>query len=378
LLQAQKMEAIGVLAGGIAHDFNNILTSMIGFAQMLQVYEELSPAAQAGLASIEREGQRAAHLIRQMLDFSRRSASAPQSLDLAPFLKELVKFLERAIPEHIRITLDLAPGEYPVHADPIQLQQVVTNLAVNARDAMPTGGELRLGLARFTLPPATLAPCPGMAPGEWVVLAVTDTGTGIPADVLPHLYEPFFTTKEVGQGTGLGLAQVYGIVQQHAGFIDVETAVGRGTTFRVYLPRHEGAGAPTTPTQTTPLPQGQGQTILLVEDEETVRQLGQRVLESLGYQVLTAPNGRAALAVYRSAARVDLLITDLVMPEMGGIELLRQLQAVDPALKVLALTGYMADGAISDLAGVAVQGVIQKPFDLATLAEIVHRVLAAG
>jgi len=370
--QQERLSALGQLTAGIAHDFNNILTGMIGLAQLWQAHPQLPETAREDLGRIAQEGQRAARLIRQMLDFSRRTTPATMPLDLGPFLKEVTRFLERTIPEHVRVSLTIQPGEYTVNADPISLQQALTNLAVNARDAMPAGGELSLHLSEFVLVPGAPPPVTGMSPGRWVVLAVADTGTGIPPEVRAHLFEPFFTTKPMGEGTGLGLSQVYGIIRQHAGYITVETGVGQGTTFRIYLPHYTWGKPRPTAEESRELPGGRGERILLVDDQEIVRHLGQAALESLGYQVLTAASGPEALALYQSAGGVDLVLTDLVMPGgLGGQQLIQALREIDPGLKALLTTGY----GMPEQHDTEIQGVIPKPFELAVLARTVRKVL---
>ena len=374
--QQERLAAVGQLAAGIAHDFNNILTSVIGLAQLAQMVEDVPPAAQADLGHIVQEGQRAAHLIRQVLDFSRKSVRTPLLLDLVPFLKEVTRFLQRTIPENTRIILEVVPGDYWVHADPAQIQQALTNLVVNARDAMPGGGELRVGLSTLSLQLGDQAPLPDLPPGEWVVLSVLDTGTGIPPEVVPHIFEPFFTTKEVGQGTGLGLAQVYGIVKQHDGYIDVASQVGKGTTFTIYLPVAREKEAVTPRVLAEEPPAGWGETILLVEDAPIVRGVIQTVLEQLGYRVLTAANGPEALAVYEQhGAEIALVLTDLIMPEMSGVALLHALQAHDPAVKVVVTTGYPLGEEYRQLEGQGIAGWIQKPPDRARLARVLRRAL---
>ena len=241
--QQDRLAATGRLAAGIAHDFNNMLTIMMGHAQLLEEDEDIPEWSKRSLRSIFTQGQRAAELIRQILDFSSRTVVQRQPVDLASFLKETMELLERVLPENIRLVTGSADGKYIVNANLTQLEQTVTNLVVNARDAMPDGGELRLELSQLRVEPDGLPPWPAMAPSKWVVLAVSDTGTGIPEEVMEHVFEPFFTTKEPGEGTGLGLAQVYGIVKQHGGYIDVESAEGKGTAFTVYLPGLAGAEA---------------------------------------------------------------------------------------------------------------------------------------
>ncbi len=370
-----RLAAVGQLAGGIAHDFNNFLTTIILYAQILRGKSHLPPDLVPGLETILDEARRAAQLVRQILDFSRRSPIETQPVDLKPFIEEVIDILRRTLPENIRLLLEIGAEEYVVNADSTRIQQVVMNLAVNARDAMPEGGELRIGLSRMEVRPGEEPPVAEMDAGEWVCLAVSDTGTGIPPDVMPHLFEPFFTTKPVGQGTGLGLAQVYGIVKQHEGRIGVETEAGRGTTFQIYLPAHE-AGEEEVSEETAAPPEGKGETILLVEDEEKVREAGRETLETLGYRVLAAANGREALEVYRSAAGVDLVVTDIVMPEMGGKELVRELKKTNPYLKAVAITGHAAEG-IQELRKEGILDIIQKPLDVNTLAQVIRRVLDA-
>ena len=372
--QQKRLAAVGQLAAGIAHDFNNILTTMIGFAELLEMRADMPKSAKADLARIVGQGQRAAHLIRQILDFSRKSMIQRQSLDLASFLKEAVKFLERTLPENIHIVLETVPSEVLVYADPTQIQQAVTNLAVNARDAMPNGGELRWRLSRFPLKADEQAPFPDMRPGEWIVLSVSDTGVGIPPEVLPRVFEPFFTTKGVGEGTGLGLAQVYGIVKQHEGYIDVQSREGKGTTVAIYLPSvaaEEEAREEKVPEKN---PRGYGETVLLVEDEAAVLKIGKAMLKHLGYRVLTATDGEEALEVYvEHKDQIALVLSDMVMPEMGGTELYRLLRARDPAVKMVVVTGYpLGEG---DALPHGIVDWINKPFSLEKLAQVVHRAL---
>ncbi len=265
-------------------------------------------------------------------------------------------------------------GPFTVQADPTRLRQAVVNIVLNARDAMPEGGEIRLGLSRLTVGPEKRPPLMGMGPGEWVCIEVADTGTGIPPEVLPHIFEPFFTTKPRGVGTGLGLAQVYGIVQQHGGHIGVETEVGKGTTFRVYLPAVAEEAPALGPTAEVPLPTGRGEMILLVEDHPALRAAGRKVLEQLGYRVLEAADGREALEVY-AAEQVDLVLTDVVMPGMGGAALVEALRQQNPDVKVIAFTGYGEDQEVDRVRRAGVSEVIRKPFEVERLAETIRRML---
>ncbi len=383
LRQQEQLAAVGQLAGGIAHDFNNLLTTIMLYAQMGMGRPDLPPDVARAFETILDESRKAAELVQQILDFSRHAMIKVRPLDLESFTGEVLAILRRAIPENIRLTLAMGTEEYVVNADPTRIQQVLMNLATNARDAMPEGGELRFELSRVDAIPAAVGTPPraGGAGGGWICLAVSDTGTGMTEEVRSHLFEPFFTTKEPGKGTGLGLAQVYGIVRQHEGYIGVETEVGKGTTFRIYLPASGPEGV-VGEEEVVALPQGQGETILLVEDNEGVREAAQEILEPLGYRVLTAENGREALEVYwvaqsgdRPQQGVDLVITDVVMPEMGGKMLIRKLREANPGLKGLAITGYIVEEDVQRLRKAGFLDVVRKPFDVDALARTVRRAL---
>jgi signal transduction histidine kinase len=374
--QQERLAAVGQLAAGIAHDFNNILTGIIGFADLLQKRPDVPESARMRLARIVEQGERGAHLVRQVLDFSRTAVSQLQPLDLVPFLKEVSKFLERTIPESARIEVEFEPGTYLVRADPSRIQQVLTNLAVNASDAMPEGGELTLRLSQFTRQPGELPPCLDMPAGDWVVLSVADTGTGIPPEALPHIFEPFFTTKEPGKGTGLGLAQVYGIVKQHDGYIRAESQEGVGTTIVIYLPALTVHRRPQREEVLEDLPEAYGETILLVEDEPVVLEVCQVMLEHLGYRVLTATNGQRALAVYTAHQHeIALVLMDMIMPVMGGVQLFHALRELQPAVKAVVMTGYPLEEKGRQLLAEGILAWIQKPLNPAQLAQTLRRVL---
>ncbi|RLG59502.1 MAG: hypothetical protein DRN95_01930 [Candidatus Hydrothermarchaeota archaeon] len=374
--QQDRLAAVGRLAAGIAHDFNNLLSVIIGYAQILEMREDIPESAKRELKTIERQGLRAVHLIRQILDFSRKSVIQRKPLDLVPFLKETVKFLKRTIPESIEIVLEMDPGKYIVNADPAQIQQMLANLAVNARDAMPEGGELGFQLSRLSLRPEDEAPFPDMQPGEWIVLSVWDTGVGIPPEILPRIFEPFFTTKEAGKGSGLGLAQVYGIVKQHDGFIGVESRVGEGTKFTIYLPFSGEAEGELEEEVPEEVPHGRGETILVVEDEPAVLFMIGEVLEGLGYRVLKVGSGREALRVYEQhREEIALVLTDLVMPEMGGMRLYQALRELNPEVKVVVMTGYSSEKEIKELLSQGIVTWVQKPIDITKLAKLMKEVL---
>ncbi len=377
--EQDRLAAVGQLAAGIAHDFNNILTGIIGYADIVLMQSDLDEHLRHDVQVIQQQGERAAQLIRQILDFGRVSIMQQQPFALDSFLKESTKLLQRTIPEHIHILLDIDPGEYIVHADSTQIQQVLTNLVVNARDAMPDGGELRIGLEHFELEPDAPRPFPEMPSGDWLHLSVTDTGTGIPEEVRTRIFEPFFTTKQRGQGTGLGLAQVYGIVTQHNGFIGFESKPGQGTTFSFYLPSLSHRVTPITEQKMRAVVQEQESLVLLVEDEDIVLNATQTMLRALGYRVLSATNGREALDVYRQHRDdIAVVISDIIMPEMGGRELHQALKQYNPSVRMVLMSGYPFEEKDKILFSNGTVNWIQKPFSLEQLGQIVGTVMDAS
>lgn len=375
LQMQQRLATVGQLAAGIAHDFNNIMAVISLYGDLLTKNPE-HERRDYYLHTISEQAKHAARLISQILDFSRRSVMTRSKLDLRPFVKEAVKLLQRTLPETIEFHFDEPVGAYLVEADPTHLQQVLMNLALNARDAMPAGGALQIALTDFTLLAGEHAPVPDMAPGYWVCLSITDSGHGIPAQAIPHLFEPFFTTKKPGEGTGLGLAQVYGIVKQHNGEIAVSSEVGVGSTFTIYLPAVELVAKTAVPPQTSQLKKGGGQTILLVEDNEMPRNAIAEVLEILDYKVVQANNGAEALHLFAAHTHgIDLVLTDMVMPKMGGAELYAQLKALNQDVKVVVITGYPLEESGQKLLSQGIVAWIQKPFSTERLADIVHEVL---
>ena len=373
--QAHKMEAIGQLAGGVAHDFNNMLAVILGNATLIEM--ELSPAEQQhALREISHAAERATSLTRQLLTFSRRQTLQAQPLDLNDIVTGMVKMLHRIIGEDITLQTRLLTDGAPVHGDPGMLEQVLLNLTVNARDAMLNGGEIAVTLTQTTFDGAT-GLRPPARPGEYVRLSVSDTGNGIAPEHLPRIFEPFFTTKDVGKGTGLGLATVHGIVEQHHGWIEVESSPGEGATFHVYLPRlvvpaKSPAGLPDRKTVS-----GGNETILLVEDEIALRLLAARVLKRYGYRVIEAANGVEAQRAWEQHKQsVNLLLTDIVMPEgISGRELAELLRADRPGLKVIYMSGYPGDVAGRGLDLREGVNYLKKPFGLIPLAEVVRRCL---
>jgi signal transduction histidine kinase len=374
LLQSQKMEAIGRLAGGIAHDFNNLLTVIAGQTYMLRSQTGAGPVRE-GVERIEATAERAAELIRQLLAFSRKQVLQPGVLRLNAIVESMVPMLTRVIGEDVELSACLAPRLLHIKADPTQIEQVIMNLAVNARDAMPDGGQLTLETGNVTVEGPHAAPHPDVAPGAYVMLAVTDTGTGMDAETRRRLFEPFYTTKEPGKGTGLGLATVYGIVKQSGGHIWVASEPGKGARFTIYLPAvTEAAAAPAAaPPDDVP---GGHETILVVEDQGEVRALVREILQERGYGVVEASGPREALHLAADATRrFDLLLTDVVMPQMTGPALADLLTAEQPAMPVLFMSGY-ADSAVVEH-GVLQTGraYLQKPFTPMQLARVVRRVL---
>ena len=373
----ERLAAVGQLAAGIAHDFNNILTGIIGFADILRTDYSLPYEEKEMVDAILQNGERAAQLVRQILDFSSKSISEMRAINLMPFLKELSKFIGRTIPENIEISIDCKPGEYIIEGDSAKIQQVFTNLALNARDAMPDGGKLQFTLSRISIRSGGMMPVADMSLGDWIAITVTDTGTGIHSDILPHIFEPFFTTKGVGKGTGLGLSQVYGIVKQHEGHIHVTTEVGKSTAFNIYLPASRLKAETSFTEEEIVMPKGQNEAILVVEDNESVRNLIYKKLVKLDYRVLTATNGKDALSIFNDNQNdIKLVITDLVMPEMGGLELSTMVKAKNPAVKIIALSGYPLGSKGEDLrkSGI-IEECMQKPFQSQKLVEVVFRVL---
>ena len=388
--QSQKMEMVGQLAGGIAHDFNNVLSAiMMANDFLLNAHKPTDPSFQ-DIMQIKQNATRAATLVRQLLAFSRKQTLRPQVLDLGDALSDLTMLLRRLIGEKVKFDPVHGRDLWPVKADVSQFEQVIVNLAVNARDAMPDGGKLTIRTANVSTQEAERLTYKGMPPADYVRIDVSDTGTGIPADIVDKIFEPFFSTKEVGKGTGLGLSTVYGIVKQTGGFVYVNSEPGKGTTFHIFLPRHHpGGGAARTARQqrrgrketaAEPKPKadltGQG-TILLVEDEEGLRSLNARGLRSRGYTVIEASNGVEALeALEQKHGAIDLVVSDVVMPEMDGPTLLRAMRARNPDLKIIFVSGYAEDAFAKSLEENEKFDFLAKPFALSALVTKVKETMA--
>jgi two-component system, cell cycle sensor histidine kinase and response regulator CckA len=378
LRQAQKMEAIGQLAGGVAHDFNNLLTVINVHTDLLLQQLVGDAPHRRDVEEISRAASRAASLTRQLLTFSRKQVVQPQVLDLARVVTGVEPMLHRLIGEDIEFEAVVAERVSPVLADEGEIEQVLINLVVNARDAMPQGGRLKVALTNVHVDEALCARHPSLRPGQYVRLTVTDTGMGMTAETMARAFEPFFTTKEPGRGTGLGLATVYGIVKQSGGTITVESGAGTGTTFYIYLPVATQTAEPDTGPSVRRTPAGRGETVLLAEDEDSVRRLARRVLESQGYTVLEAINGRDALRLAEDYGGViDLLLSDVVMPEIGGRMLAERLTGQRPDIEVLFMSGYTDDEILRRGLLERGQRLLQKPFTATGLAHEVRAVLDA-
>ncbi len=374
MMHQERLAAVGQLAAGIAHDFNNILASIVLYTQLSLRNPDLPLSLRQRLEVIEQQTGHAANLIQQILDFGRQAVLERRPLMVDSFLKEVVKLLQRTLPESIQIDLTVEKGDFVILADPTRIQQAVVNLALNARDAMPNGGALHISLRRIAEQTIQCVDCGPVSGGEWVEIAIADTGTGIPPEVLPHIFEPFFTTR-APLGHGLGLAQVYGIVNQHGGHIAVETQPGKGTTFRLHWPALQTAPPQATASLESALPSGKGETIMIVEDDTLVRVALADALDMLGYRVLEAANGQAALDLYAEHAdAIVLVISDWVMPAMGGLELVRALYERAPALKVLMLTGHPLSQQTRESVPPNVVGWMLKP---PTLEQLSHDLQAA-
>jgi signal transduction histidine kinase len=379
LRQVQKIEAIGRLAAGVAHDFNNILTAITGHSELLIRQLDADDPRRKNAEQIEKAAYRAAGLTRQLLIFSRKQVIEPRVLDLNAVILDIKKMLRRLIGEDIEFCTLLDPAAGHIKADPGQIEQVIVNLAVNARDAMPTGGKLTVTTANTTRDQNHLKNFPDMGAGDYVMLAIADTGTGMSEEVKAHLFEPFFTTKPPGTGTGLGLATCFGIVKQNTGHINVHSELGSGTTFKIYFPQVQSAIEPlrvrNRPTEVA----GGNETVLLVEDEPVVRELAVATLREKGYTVVEAGNGEEGLRLARQHnGKIDLVLTDVVMPVMGGKEMADALRTSHPDTKVLFTSGYTEDALGHH--GVLRPGILflPKPYLTATLARKVREVLDEG
>jgi two-component system, cell cycle sensor histidine kinase and response regulator CckA len=376
LIQAQKMESVGRLAGGVAHDYNNISSIIIGYGTLALEKVNLNDSLHADIMEILAAAKRAADITRQLLAFARQQTIAPKVLDLNDTLKNMLKMLQRLIGEDIELTWLSGAEVWPVKIDPSQVDQILANLCVNARDAIADVGKVIIETKNVRFDEDYCADHMGFIPGDYVLLAVSDDGSGMAMESLDKVFEPFYTTKDVGKGTGLGLSTVYGIVKQNNGFVNAYSEPGKGTTFKVYLPRHTGEIVEERRESTLEIPLSQGETVLLVEDDGAIKQLGKRMLKDLGYTVLSAASpSEAIILAEEHAGGINLLVTDVVMPEMNGCELSEQLQTRYSNLKTLFMSGYTAN--VIAHRGVLDDGVcfMPKPFSKQDLAVKVREAL---
>jgi CheY-like chemotaxis protein len=370
------MESIGRLAGGVAHDYNNALSVIIGFTQLAMEKMDSIDPLRSDLNEVIKAARRATDITRQLLAFARKQTIAPKVLDLNENVVSMLKMLRRLIGEDITLAWLPGAGLWSVKIDSSQIDQILANLCVNARDAIAGVGKITIETKTVTFDTAYCADHHGFIPGEFVMLAVSDNGCGIDQEILGNIFEPFFTTKSPDKGTGLGLSTVYGIVKQNNGFINVYSEPDTGTTIKIYLPRHEGDAVETQRESTEEIPQGCGETILVVEDDLSILKLARRILDGLGYTVLTAGTPERAIRLAEEhKGEIDLLVTDVIMPEMNGLELVNSLRSFYPELKCVFMSGYTRD--VIAHHGILDQGVhfIQKPFSKKDLAKTVRQVL---
>ena len=363
-LRAQRMESIGALAGGIAHDLNNVLVPIMMSIDLLRLPgASASARAPAILTTIESSARRGADMVQQILSFARGVEEQRAVIHAGPVIRDIQSMVVDTFPKNIRFHVDLAPGLPPFIGDPTQMHQVLLNLCVNARDAMPAGGGITLSARGITVDETQAAAIPDARPGPYLQIQVSDTGSGIPPEVLGKIFAPFFTTKELGKGTGLGLSTVLGIVKNHGGFLSVQSTVGQGTSFTLGLPAHLASGAATAAPQEQTHPRGNGELILVVDDEAAVRAITQETLESFGYRVLTAADGTEAVSLYaRQHGAVDVVLTDMMMPVMDGPATIQVLMQMNPDVKIIAASGLNADGVAAKAAGMGVKHFLPKPY----------------
>lgn len=379
VLQAQKMESIGNLAGGIAHDFNNLLGGILGYASFVKKKMAPQDPLYHSVKAIERTAGQAAELTKQLLGFARRGKYQIKPINCNALIQDLVQFLGRTIDKRITLQVDLDPQLHLIEGDEAQLQQSLINVCLNARDAMPSGGILKLVTGNQTLSKEIYLNQRGWKEGDYVRITLSDTGSGIAPEIQSQIFEPFFTTKEPGRGTGLGLSMVYGIIQNHGGYIDFKSQPGQGSTFDLFLPARTGAVIQEESSALHPtVPPEGSETILIVDDEDIIRQLGADILEDVGYKVIGAARGEEAVRlVQQRRSDIDLVVLDVIMPGMGGRETFRKLKKINPEIKVLLSSGYSTDGEVGEILKEGVGGIVQKPYKDEELIRMVRAVLDA-
>jgi len=375
LLRAQRMESIGTLAGGIAHDFNNILAPILMATEMLQL-NDFDRETQRWLAIIHENAERGADLVKQVLTFARGMEGERLLVQVKHIIKDLVKVLKQTLPKSITVKSELEPDLWIVKADPTQIHQVLMNLSINARDAMPMGGVLTIAAENVTLDETYARVHLDAKPGEYLMISVSDTGAGIPQDIQERIFDPFFTTKEIGKGTGLGLATALTIVRSHGGFINIYSDIGRGTKFSVYIPTAKIEESLQKTVQIGSMPHGAGELILVVDDEENIREITRATLEKFNYRIVTATDGTDAMAIFaQQSSEIALILTDIAMPYMDGSALIRAVRKIDPNSKIVAMSGLMNSEQTAELQSLNVNAFLSKPYTAETLLKILAELL---
>lgn len=375
LLRAQRMESIGTLAGGIAHDFNNILAPILMATEMLQL-SAYDKETHRWLAIIRENSERGADLVRQVLTFARGMEGERIIVQVKHIVKDLVKILKQTLPKSINVKHDIEPELWIIQADPTQIHQVLMNLCINARDAMPMGGTLTITAENIVLDENYARVHIDAKPGEYLMISVSDTGAGIPVEIQDRIFDPFFTTKEIGKGTGLGLATALTIVRSHDGFINVYSDAGRGTKFSVYIPTAKLEEGLRKSIEPGTFPRGSGELILVVDDEENIREIARATLEKFGYRVVTATDGTDAMAIYaQQGADINLILTDIAMPYMDGTALIRAIRKINPQSKIIAMSGLMNSDQTSELQNLNVNSFLSKPYTAENLLKLLAEIL---
>ncbi len=379
MVQQERLAVVGQLSAGIAHDFNNILAAILGFSELLLISPDTPESMRPKLQKIAISSQRAAFLVSQLLDFSRKSVRQLEHMDLAVFIKESVQFLERTIPENITITLDIAPGDYLLEADATQMQQIITNLAINARDAMPDGGKLEIKLSQIeTSGQEHCIGCGKPISGKWICMTVSDNGRGMEQRTLSRIFEPFFTTKEVGMGTGLGLSQVYGIVEQHDGHLTSWSQVGQGTTISIYLPFLPREAYEATEKK-APMLKGRGEKILLIEGDPLLMEISKELLENLNYKVIISTSGHDAIGIYeKNMNEIALVLSDMNMPDIMGHKLFQKFKALNPEIKMVIMSSYPLEKEGVELLKRGLLAWFEKPLSLEKLSNIMEEAISGS